>query len=74
MRPLHGVASLIPSSAARPPRISSTTAIGSPAGNGVSSSGLALVMRTIVPSLRMKTMSSGISVFFIQKATSCGGS
>src|SRR5215210_4755852 len=63
----------IPSSAARPPGISITSVIGSPDDTGVSSSGLAVTMRAIVRSDRTKIMSSGISVFFIQKDTCCGG-
>ena len=68
------VAFLMPSSASPAAAISSTAATGSPEGSGVDVSGSALVIRTIVPSVRMKTMSSGMSVFFIQKATSCAGS
>jgi hypothetical protein len=64
----------MPSSAARPPRISSTATIGSPDGSGVSSSAFAWVIRAMVPSGRMKMMSSGMSVLRIQKETSCGGS
>ena len=58
----------MPSSAARPPAISSTAATGSSDGTGSSDSGTVLAaISAIVPSARMKMMSSGISVFFIQK-------
>ena len=58
---------VMPSSAARPPASSSTAPTGSPAGTGSSDKGTALAsIRAIVPSARMKIMSSGISVFFIQ--------
>src|SRR5215213_1873395 len=65
----------IPSSAALPPRISSTTETGSSPVTGSSECGTVFAaMRAIVPSGRMNSMSRGIRVFFIQKATSCGGS
>ena len=55
--------------------ISSTAAIGSAAGTGSSDSGTALAaIRAILPSARMKIISNGINVFFIQNATGCGGS
>ena len=63
----------MPRRGARPPTISSTAATGSPDGIGVSENGTAFsAMRATVPSARMKTMSSGVGVFFIQKLAACG--
>ena len=65
----------MPSSAERPPASSSTALTGSPAGTGSSDSGTVFAsIRAIVPSARMKIMSSGMSVFFIQNDAGWGGS
>ena len=48
--------------------ISSTAPTGSPDGTGASENGTVFsAIRAIVPSARMKMMSSGLGVFFIQK-------
>ena len=58
----------MPSSAARPPRSSSTALSPARTPTGSSDSGTVLAaIRAIVPSVRMKIMSSGMSVFRIQK-------
>src|SRR3546814_3103154 len=65
--------SSIPSSTQLPPAISSTATTGSPTPTGASECGVVLTaIRAIVPSARTKIMSSGISVFFIQKLAGRG--
>ena len=62
----------MPSRSAAPPLISSTALTGSPEGMGFVDSGIVRsTIRRICPSAPMNSMSRGISVFFIQKATDC---
>src|SRR3546814_17739762 len=63
--------SSMPSFAAVPPASSSTAETSPPLTTGSSDSGMVFsAMRSMLPSARTKIMSSGISVFFIQKLPS----